>query len=286
MRRLIVVATAICGCGLFPDMSVLTGNDAGPPADATIDTGVDAAPDVKLDTGADAPPQDAAPDVADASDSGTCSCTNLVSAYTFSSSVSLGKDYVGNNNMTTVKGSPGQSTVTPPGFSGHSLQLDGASTVCIDTSYTFDSTSDHTLCWWSQPSVLADSTNQFAQTCSYDTWTQSSGVDYLWRINNCNSGTPANLAVSNVYAVGKWVQICQTYKKATLTRTVVIDGNTSGKHVLVDTVPIVENTSSWCIGSYGSGGWWTGLIYRPMWFDRVLTDTEIQAVAAKGCCLP
>jgi hypothetical protein len=204
----------------------------------------------------------------------------------FTNTFVLGEDKFAKNTMGSVVGQPKQSTATPPGFSGYSLQLDGASTVCIDSSYTFDSTKDHTLCWWSEPTALADNTNQFAQTCSYDTWTASSGVDYLWRINNCNSGTPANLQVPNVYTVGKWVQICQTYQSASMTRTVVIDGSTSTKHVIVDTVPIVENTSSWCIGSYGSGGWWTGLIYRPMWFDRVLTDLEIQAVAAKGCCLP
>jgi hypothetical protein len=156
----------------------------------------------------------------------------------------------------------------------------------LSSGFTFDSTSDHTLCWWSQPAALADSTNQFAQTCGYDTWTANAGVDYLWCINNCNSGTAANLQVPNVYSIGKWVQICQTYKKATLTRTVVIDGSTSTKHVLVDTVPIVESTSgTWCIGSYSGGGYWTGLIFRPMWFNRALSDAEIQAVAANGCCL-
>ena len=279
MLRHIVLATALCGCGLFPDLDVLTGNEAGSPVDASIDATKDVTPDVVVvETGSDATP--------DVSDAAVCTCSNLVSAYTFSNTSKLGHDYFGNNEFTTVKGAPGQSTKVPPGFSGYSLQLDGTSTVCIDSGYTFDSTNDHTLCWWSQPTALSDSTNQFAQTCSYDTWTTSAGVDYLWRINNCNSGTAANLQVANVYAVNQWVQICQTYKKSSMTRTVIIGGNTSQKHVIVDTVPIVENTSSWCIGSYGTGGWWTGLIFRPMWFDRVLSDSEIQAVAAQGCCLP
>ena len=273
MLRFIALATALCGCGLFPDMDLLTGNEAGSP-DATAETSVD--------TGT----KDVIPDVADASDAAACTCTNLVSAYLFTNTSDLGEDHFAKNNFSTVYGTPKQSSTTPPGFTGYSISLDGSSAVCIDSGFTFDSTSDHTLCWWSQPTVLADSTNQFAQACSYDTWTTSSGVDFLWRINNCNSGTPANLQVPNVYSVGTWVQICQTYKSAALTRTVVIDGNTSQKHVVIDSVPIVENTSNWCIGAYGSGGYWTGLIFRPMWFNRVLTDAEIQDVATKGCCLP
>lgn len=281
MLRFVVFTSALCGCGLFPDMGVLTGGEAGSPVDASIEASADATKDVTVvvDTGTDAPLD------ADAADGASCACTNLVSAYLFSNANALGHDYMANNDFVSVVGSPKQSTTTPPGFTGYSIQLDGSSSVCIASGFTFVSTADHTLCWWSQPAALADSTNQFAQACSYDTWTTNSGVDYLWRINNCNSGTPANLQVPNVFSVGTWVQICQTYKSSTMTRTVVIDGSTSTKHVLVDTVPIVENTSNWCIGSYGGGGYWTGLIYRPMWFDRVLSDTEIQQVAAKGCCL-
>lgn len=259
----------VSGCTLLTDLSGLssTGSDSGP--DAAADSG----------------------DASAASDSGgdasSCACTGLVSMYRFSDSTLLGRDDVGKNNMSTVHGNPKQSTTTPPGFSGHSLQLDGSSTLCIESGFTFDPTADHTLCWWSQPSVLSDKTNQFAQVCAYDTWTGSSGVDYLWRINNCNTGTPANLYVSGVYSVGKWVQICQTYTRASMTRAVVIGGRTSQKVSVTDTVPIVSSPSSqWCIGSYGDGGFWTGLIYRPMWFNRVLGDKEIERISATECCLP
>lgn len=267
----------VAGCSLFPDLSGLSdgGHDASTPSDSGPDVVIDSGTDAGADVVTDAPP-----------DAPVCSCTNLVSAYTFSDANNLGHDYFGNNNFTTVHGTPKQSTTVPPGRSGYSIALDGSSTVCIDTGFTFDSTSDHTLCWWSQPAVLGNSTNQFAQACSYDTWTTNSGADYLWRINNCNSGTPANLDVPNVYAVAQWTQICQTYVKSTMTRTVVVNGNTSQKFSITDTVPIVENTSNWCIGSYGSGGFWTGLIYRPMWFSRVLSDAEIQQVYSTACCLP
>jgi hypothetical protein len=267
------------GCSLFPDLGGLTSNDAGQSPDVTV--GVDAGSDAGKDSGSDSST------VTDSgSDASTCTCTNMVSAYRFANANSLGHDYLGNNDMVTVHGAPQQSTTVPPGMSGYSIQLDGSSAVCIDTGFTFDSTSDHTLCWWSQPAALANSTNQFAQACSYDTWTTNSGADFLWRINNCNSGTPANLQVPNVYSVGQWTQICQTYKSATMTRTVVVNGQTSNKFSVTDTVPIVENTSNWCIGAYGTGGFWTGLIYLPIWFDRVLSDAEIQQVYAKACCLP
>jgi hypothetical protein len=231
-------------------------------------------------------------DSGDASDAGadaaSCACpAGLVSAYRFLDPSNLGQDSLGNNTMGTVKGKPKPSTVTPPGLGGRSIQLDGSSTVCIDTGYTFDSTADHTLCWWSQPAALADGTNQFAQDCGYDTWTTSSGVDYQWRINNCNNGTTINFQVPDVFAVGKWTQICQTYTRASLTRTVVIDGNVGQKRSTTDSGPIVESSSSsWCIGSYGTGGYWTGLIYLPMWFHRVLADAEIAQISAAACCLP
>jgi hypothetical protein len=244
------------------------GTDAGKPTDSgtTADSG-----NVVVDSGADA----------------SCTCSGLVSAYRFADPNNLGHDVAGNNNMTDVKGGPLQSTVTPTGLTGHSVELDGGNTLCIDTGFTFDSTSDHTLCWWSQPAALANGTNQFAQYCGYDTWTATSGADYLWRINNCNTGTPADLQVPGVYQVGQWTQICQTYSRATMTRTVIVNGQTTQKVSIADTVPIAEvPTSQWCIGSYGGGGYWTGLIYSPMWFDRVLTDEEIKRVNATACCLP
>ncbi len=269
------LALLCAGCSLFPDLSGLS-SDAGA-VDATTP---DSTTEAGADSSVDAPPE-ATSDAADAS----CSCTSLVSAYLFANANDLGRDFLGNNDFVTVHGAPKQSTATPNGLPGYSIQLDGSSTVCIDTGFTFDSTSDHTLCWWSMPTAIANSTNEFAQACSYDTWTTNGGVDYLWRINNCNSGTPSNLVVPGVFSIGKWVGICQTYVKNTLTRSVVINGQTGAKTTQVDTVPIVENTSNWCIGSYGSGGFWTGLIYRPMWFNRVLSDAEIQMVNATACCL-
>lgn len=217
---------------------------------------------------------------------GGCSCTGLVSAYRFSDAANLGKDFVGNNDFPNVTGSPMQSTVTPNGLPGHSISLDGTSSVCGDLGLTFGSAEDHTLCWWSRPASLGNSTNQFAQTCGYDTWTQNAGVDYLWRINNCNGGTAIDLVVPSVYAAGQWVQICQTYEAASMTREVTIDGDTGQKTTLVDGSPILEPTNqAWCIGSYDGGGYWNGLIYLPLWFDRVLDDAEIQNVSANACCL-
>ncbi len=280
----IALVALTAGCGLFPDLGGLSGADGGQPQDATTDgfSPADSGPDVAVDSGLDSGnPSDSG------SDGSTCTCTNLVSAYRFTDANNLGHDFFGNNNFTSVVGAPAQSSITPPGLSGNSIQLDGNSTVCIGAGFTFDSTADHTLCWWSQPAALANSTNQFAQYCGYDTWTASSGVDYLWRINNCNGATASNLQVANVYSIGNWTQICQTYTRSTLTRTVVLNGQTSKKYTITDPVPITElSTASWCIGSYGTGGYWTGLIYLPMWFDRVLSDTEIQQVYAKACCLP
>jgi hypothetical protein len=288
MARVLCIASGLGGallaaCSLFPDLGGLTSNGVDAGDAAVVDSGTPDA-NVVVDSGADV--VDAAV-VDSGSDATTCTCTDLVSAYRFSDSNNLGQDFFGNNDMTDVVGTPQQSMMTPNGLPGHSLRLDGSSSVCITSGFTFDSTSDHTLCWWARPDALADQTNQFAQQCNYDTWTANSGADYLWHINNCNGGTSADLQVPNVYAVGTWVQICQTYAKATMHRTVTINGDTNDKVAVNDTVPLLElSTSQWCIGSYGSGGYWTGRIYLPLWFDRVLTDAEIQNVYASACCLP
>lgn len=278
------------GCSIMTDLTGFSngerdasanGGDVATIADVDAQAGGDSAT-----TDGSSVPKDATTDVAN-DVTPPCTCGGLVSAYRFADPNALGHDAVGPNHMMSVKGMPKQSPVTPPGLSGHSIQLDGSSSVCIPSGFTFDPTSDHTLCWWSQATVLGERTNQFAQECAYDTWTSTGGANYLWRINNCNTGTPANLDVPNVYAVGKWVQICQTYVKATMTRSVVINGDASKKASVTDTVPIVSPPSSnWCIGSYGGGGYWTGLIFQPMWFDRVLSDTEIASVAKTACCLP
>lgn len=41
----------------------------------------------------------------------------------------------------------------------------------------------------------------------------------------------------------------------------------------------------WCIGSYVGAGFWTGLIYKPMWFNRILSDAEIQEIYTNRCCV-
>jgi Concanavalin A-like lectin/glucanases superfamily len=281
--RALVLASGIgvallASCSLFTDLDGLQdggdGGDAGSNLDASIGSDVAAGTDSggEVDSGTDA---------------ASCGCTNLVSAYRFSNANNLGLDFFGANSMTAIHGTPTQSTTTPNGLPGHSIELDGTSTVCIDSGFTFDSTADHTVCWWSQPAALANGTNQFAQQCGYDTWTTNSGADYLWHINNCNDGGAADLQVPNAYQIGTWVQICQTYSAKSLTRTVMLNGDLTRKYTVTDTVPILEDpAANWCIGSYGSGGYWTGLMYLPMWFDRVLSDAEMQQVNANACCLP
>ncbi|MEK7704057.1 MAG: LamG-like jellyroll fold domain-containing protein [Myxococcota bacterium] len=206
----------------------------------------------------------------------------LVSAYPFSDSTRPGWDVLESNSMDgQLDGNPAQSTDVPNGAEGYSVLLDGASGVCILSGSTFDAASDHTLCWWAKPLVLQNGMEQFAQPCGYDTWTAGDTTAYQWRINNCNTGVAANLDVPGVYAVGTWVQICQTYEASTRTRRVVIDGDTVNDHTIVDTVPIaITPGGEWCIGSFGiGGGFWNGLIFMPMWLDRVLTDAEL------GCTL-
>lgn len=265
----LAIGIAAAGCGLFPNLDSLSPADGGP-GEASLpgDSGPDAKDDAAEEDGA------------------TCTCTGLVSAYAFALASDLGRDSLGNNDMVVHNGAPAQSTITPPGLTGYSIQLDGKSDVCIQSGYTFNTNADHTLCWWSQPASLVNDADMFAQTCTYDTWTTNSGTAYLWRINNCNGGTSADLIVSNVYTLSTWVQICQTYSRAALRRTVVVNGQTSAKTSLVDSVPVTTSSSPWCIGSYGGGGFWTGLIYGAMWFNRVLSDAEIQQVYGRGCCLP
>ena len=272
------VVALLASCSLFTDLDGLqSGADAGSLEDATAST----------DTGAADAETDSGSAIDSGADAGSCSCTDIVSAYRFESPSNLGHDFFGVNNMTTTQGTPTQSSVTPNGLPGHSIALDGSSSVCIATGFTFESTADHTLCWWTQPAALANGTNQFAQQCGYDTWTTNSGADYLWHINNCNTGTASDLQVPNLYEVGTWVQICQTYNSASSTRSVTINGDSTKKITVTDPGPILEDpTMNWCIGSYGNGGFWTGLIYLPIWFNRALSDAEIKNVYTNACCLP
>ena len=220
------------------------------------------------------------------------SAPGRVAAYDIADAGALGHDAVGTNHLTHVDGNPQQSTDVPPGFPGHSLSLDGGSGLCLMTGWTFDSTQDHTACWWSKQTTLPttdNSANQFAHTCSYDTWTANAGTTYRWRINNCNTGVPLNLDVPNVFTADTWVHICQTYERALLRRTVYINGDTTNPHVTTDTDPILMPPDEyWCLGSYyfdgsGGGAYWTGQIYAPIWFDHVLSTSDIARIHDEAC---
>lgn len=297
MGRASILAVVVClgGCVALTGVGDLEAVDAidggggdatpGPLGDATLDDG-HAGDD-------DAGPTDATADATSSKDAeadspaSKCDCAGLVSAYRFTDGAALGKDALGHNTMTPSQGVAKQSEKVPPGMTGKSLELDGASNLCIAKPFTFDASKDHTLCWWSQPAALGSMTNQFAQTCTYDTWTSSDGKDYVWRINNCNGGTAEDYTVPAVYAVGQWVQICQTYEAATKKHTMIIDGNVAAKTVAVGTVPISADADhTWCIGAYDTGGYWKGLIYLPTWWSRILPDTDLANIAAKTCCLP
>ena len=198
---------------------------------------------------------------------------NLVSIYLFGNLSNIGQDYKRTNHMNeSIRLGFYRSDNVPAGFSGYSISLNGSSTICTNSKFTFNATSDHTLCWWSNPRILKNGGNQFAQMSIYDTWTTTAGKDYMWTINNGNAPTKSQLIVPNVYAAGGWVNICQRYNKTTLIRDVIING--VNKYTKVD-YPIGRSTAKWCLGSYGSGGFWDGNIYQPMWFNRTLDDSEI-----------
>lgn len=213
-----------------------------------------------------------------------------VSAYTFADPTALGRDVTGANDLTAVLGAPQQSTDVPPGFPGYAIAFDGASGLCRFDPATFDPTRDHTACWWTKLTTLADMADQFVNTCSYDTWTSNGGGTYEWRINNCSGGVAANLEVPNAFAAGRWVHLCQTYARASLTRTVYVDGDGATPYVAVDTDPIVVQTPAtpWCLGEYAFeatsvGAPMTGLLYAPIWFARVLAPAEIARVHDETC---
>jgi hypothetical protein len=198
-------------------------------------------------------------------------CPGLVSMYTFDEVTNLGHDSIGPNDMTDVVGTPAQASEVPPGQTGHSIQLDGSSSVCTVTTATFAPSSDHTLCWWTKPSPgIGD---QFVQNCTYDTWT-GGATTLRWTINNCAGRE--DFDIPDVYVQDTWVHICQTYQAATRTRTVIVNGQQS--YARVDANAIGVSDKPWCIGSYGNGSFWIGLMYRPMWFDRVLSMGEIQTL--------
>ncbi len=202
---------------------------------------------------------------------------NLVSIYLFENSGALGQDYKGVNNFTEVASDPAQNTTVPPGFSGYSIELDGNDEVCNVAS--FNAAQNHTSCWWSYPSELNDGANQFAQTCFYDTWTIGTAGIYQWRINNCGS-VSQDLNIEGALHLGEWTQFCQTYDSSSINRTVYINGVFNDS---IGTVAIeYDGSQQWCIGGFQAGGFWTGNIYKPMWFDRILTSDEILSIYSES----
>ena len=257
-----IVAAVVAGCGRVAFEAVPRDDDGGGGSGTDGDSAM----------------MDVAPQVCS-------SCASLISTYLFEETTDLGLDAIGPNHMRQmVTGTPTQSTDVPSGLGGHSVSLDGSSSFCITSAFTFDSGADSTLCWWSKPTIVpADNASQFSQFCSYDSWA-AVGTSYRWTVNNCiTTGTQSHFYVPNIHVVGQWTQICQTYERATLTRRVRIAGQTSTQ---VDSFPVDDPTSRWCIGSFGTNGYWTGLIYRPMWFERVLSDTEIDELYPRSCCVP
>jgi hypothetical protein len=203
---------------------------------------------------------------------------SLVSVYEFSDALNLGTDTKGNNNMDYVYGTPAQSSSFPVGFGGNSINLNGVSALSSEIVNTLDATANHTLCWWANPSSLGNSRNQFARASNYDTWPINTGLGYRW----ATSGGGWNyLDISNVYSANTWVHICNVYDRSILTKSVFINGGFRGSNILINN--IVTSSSPWAIGAYcfsaiNCGGRWQGLIYQPMWFNRVLSDGEINSV--------
>ena len=200
---------------------------------------------------------------------------NLISVYEFNDIGNLGVDTKGNNNMVTAQGTPTQSGAIPAGFSGNSVYLDGTSSLLIASGYTFDSTQDHAVCWFAYPTP-GISGNQFAKASNYDTWT--SGVaagGYRWATDQ---GSWNYLDTLNVYTLNQWVHICNVYDSNPVTKRVYIDGNLASTNS--PALGMDASSAPWAIGSYcfssGScGAYWRGNLYQPMWFNRILSDTEI-----------
>jgi hypothetical protein len=226
------------------------------------------------------------------SDSASSICSGLISVYRFDNATNLGLDSVGTNQMTLVYGSPQQSTQVPPGLTGHSLQLDGSSSVCTGMGLTFDQSKSHTLCWWSNPSVL-DVGDQIAQYCAYDTWWGGTGgaADYNWSVNHCSATQPEQILTSpSLFQAGVWDRICESYDQTTQARALwTLRGSTPFNTSAQATTVFQSGTLPWCIGSFRNvvggvnAGYFHGLIYRMQWFGSVLGQTEIAALDSNPC---
>ena len=200
--------------------------------------------------------------------------TSLVSVYEFSDALNLGTDTKGNNNMDSEYGIPVQNTNVPSGFSGNSVELAGAESLSILSGSTLDQTQNHTLCWFAYPTPSI-SGNQFSKASNYDTWPVST-TGYRWATNT--AGGWDYLDILGIYTVDQWVYICNVYDASGLAKSVYVDGAFADSSVLVE--GISASSGPWSIGSYcfsalSCGAFWQGLIYQPMWFDRVLSGTEI-----------
>jgi hypothetical protein len=224
-------------------------------------------------------------------DSASSICSSLISVYRFDVAANLGLDSVGAQQMGTVYGSPQQSTQVPPGLTGHSLQLDGSSTVCTGMGLNFDQSKSHTACWWANTSAIGVG-EQIAQYCAYDTWWGGIGgtADYNWTINHCNTQPQQNVASPSLYQVGAWVRICQSYDQTTqATALWTLRGSIPFNTSVQSTTVFQSGTLPWCIGSFRNvvggvnAGYFKGLIYRVQWFGRVLDQTEIETLDSNPC---
>ena len=100
------------------------------------------------------------------------------------------------------------------------------------------------------------------------------GNDYRWRTRDV-LGTWYYLYAYDVYSIGSWTHICNTYEGSIFNKSVYVDGSFVDSQIIPD---VRSSTARWCIGSYGGGGYLDGLIYQPLWFDRILSDSEINQI--------
>jgi hypothetical protein len=203
--------------------------------------------------------------------------SNLVSIYLFDNTNNLGADYKGTNSMTTAysrspsQNDPAQSSDIPAGFTGVSIDLDGNDSFCTTSTTTFNPSQDHTLCFWVKPNVFTG--EAFAQFTNYDSWILSRGT-YKWATKNLTSTSFSNLELSLGSAVGNWIHVCNRYDSPT-TKNVYINGILIGTQ---NVDGIKSSTKAWCIGSYGVSGFINGKVFQPIWFNRTLTEEEINKI--------
>jgi surface protein/parallel beta-helix repeat protein len=201
---------------------------------------------------------------------------NLVSVYEFQDIGNLGIDTKGNNNMSSV-GDPAQNNTVPPGFEGYSIQLDGDDQICNHSGFTFNPSTNHTMCFWVMKTDFTGDGNVFAQNCVYDTW--DNDAEYIFTANNCYN--QESVSIEGVYYLNQWVHICQTYDSTTDNMTFYINGDENSSHVFTNTIEY-HTDQAWCIGGCDGGCWMTGNVFEPMWFERTLNSEEIGDIYDQG----